>query len=142
MRSKKQFSIEEIRAFKEGHEKIAKFMNMVQHPKYDGWAYKDSVVYEDDGTTIFGADEWYQFYQLKYHSSWTWVHEVLQEIETKGCIVEISYSLICACRICVIGNKREKTFNIYGDNNGGKEPIMAVYNAIIEYINWYNENKK
>jgi len=67
---------------------------------------------------------------------------VLEKIEQIGCIIEISYSLVCMCRICVIGKKHEKAFNIINDNNGGLEPIIAIYKSVVEFIKWYNQNTK
>ena len=89
-------------------------------------------------------DKGYFYYEneICYHASWDWIMPVLEKIEQIGCIVEISYSLVCMCRICVIGQKHENTFNIINDNNGGLEPIIAIYKSVVEFIKWYNQNTK
>jgi len=89
-------------------------------------------------------DKGYFYYEneIRYHTSWDWIMPVVDKIEQKGCIVEISYSLVCMCRICVIGQKHENTFNIINDNNGGLEPIIAIYKSVVEFIKWYNQNTK
>ena len=28
------------------------------------------------------------------------------------------------------------------DNNGGLEPIIAIYKSVVEFIKWYNQNTK
>ena len=89
-------------------------------------------------------DKGYFYYEneIRYHTSWDWIMPVLEKIEQLGCIIEISYSLVCMCRICVIGIKHEKAFNIINDNNGGLEPIIAIYKSVVEFIKWYNQNTK
>lgn len=89
-------------------------------------------------------DKGYFYYEneIRYHTSWDWIMPVLEKIEQIGCIIEISYSLVCMCRICVIGKKHEKAFNIINDNNGGLEPIIAIYKSVVEFIKWYNQNTK
>ena len=89
-------------------------------------------------------DKGYFYYEneIRYHASWDWIMPVLEKIEQIGCIIEISYSLVCMCRICVIGKKHEKAFNIINDNNGGLEPIIAIYKSVVEFIKWYNQNTK
>ena len=89
-------------------------------------------------------DKGYFYYEneICYHASWDWIMPVLEKIEQIGCIIEISYSLVCMCRICVIGKKHEKAFNIINDNNGGLEPIIAIYKSVVEFIKWYNQNTK
>jgi len=140
--SKCVFQVQDRNSLKEHQESIAKFMGMIQHPQYGGWAYEDTIVYDDDGVTMIGAEQWWSSMQLEYDWNWNWVHEVLEKITKSGCIVELSDALVFTCRICVIGRKNEKSFNIIHDNNGGKDPLEATYNAIIEFIHWHNENRK
>lgn len=118
-----------------GNKLIAEFMG------YEKTIYSD--VFNGD---LYALDvsngEIYTISQMQYHASWDWIMPVVEKIEQKGCIVEISYSLVCMCRICVIWEKHEKAFNIINDNNGGLEPIIAIYKSVVEFIKWYNRNTK
>jgi hypothetical protein len=79
---------------------------------------------------------------MQFHKSFAWLMPVLQKIQNSGCIIEINYSLIVTCRICYLGkNKNDKATNFYGDNNGGEEPIMAIYKCVVEFLK-YLENIK
>lgn len=119
----------------EGNKLIAEFMG------YEKTIYSD--VFNGD---LYALDvskgEIYAISQMQYHASWDWIMPVVEKIEQKGCIVEISYSLVCMCRICVIWEKHKKAFNIINDNNGGLEPIIAIYKSVVEFIKWYNQNTK
>jgi len=119
----------------EGNKLIAEFMG----GKYRKGNKKQSIEERYFGLIEKGYYHWVS--ELRYHKSWDWIMPVVEKIEKLGCIVEISYSLVCMCRICVIGKKYEKAFNITNDNNGGLEPIIAVYKSVVEFIKWYNENK-
>lgn len=67
---------------------------------------------------------------------------LLSQLEKRGCIIEINYALVCTCRICYLGkNKNDKPINFYGDNNGEKEPIMAIYECVVEFLKYLEENK-
>ncbi len=53
-------------------------------------------------------------------------------------IVEISYSLVVSVRIFIINGKAtNKAYAINHDNNG-LEPIVPIWRAVVEYINYYN----
>lgn len=78
---------------------------------------------------------------LRYHKSYEMLMPVLQKIQ-KYAIIEITYSLVVTCRICYLGkNKYDKAINFYGDNNGGGEPIDAMWKCVVEFLKFYNENK-
>jgi len=119
----------------EGNKLIAEFMG------YEKTIYSDVFRGELYALDV-SKGEIYAISQMQYHASWDWIMPVVEKIEQKGCIVEISYSLVSMCRICVIGKKHEMTFNIINDNNGGLEPIIAIYKSVVEFIKWYNQNTK
>lgn len=82
-----------------------------------------------------------------YHLSYDWLIPVIEKIGLHyGCIVEINYALVVTCRICYLGKtKYDKAINFYGHNNGEKEPIMAVYECVVEFLKYLNNvqiNKK
>lgn len=75
---------------------------------------------------------------LKYHSSWDWLMEVVEQIENTE--VESNYLMLES-----IGNMAKF---IYDDgcrflkDNIGETKIQAVYEACVEFIKWYNENRE
>ena len=107
----------------ENNKIIAKFMGatltkdlQIMYPVYEG----DSSYVKD----------------LKYHLDWNWLMEVVEKIESilpDDSIITIEYK---NCFIPILDD--EEPFTIEG---GGKTKIEAVYNACLEFIKWYNENK-
>ena len=117
----------------EGNKLIAEFMGGEIFTDFDGGYKRVRNIEPNKKTSRY-------LWNLEYHISWDWIMPVVDKIEKKGCIIEISYSIVCMCRICIIGKKYEKAFNIINDNNGGIQPISAVYKSIVEFIKWYNQN--
>lgn len=69
----------------------------------------------------------------KYNSSWDWLMEVVEKIESLGnCQIDISFNW------CKIGYK-DNTIDSR-DYLKSNSKIQAVYNACLEFIKWYNEN--
>ena len=105
----------------ENNKIIAKFMGatltkdlQIMYPVYEG----DSSYVKD----------------LKYHLDWNWLMEVVEKIENLGYKVDISkWENSQYCGIYLNGKK------ISGNETNTK--IEAVYNACLEFIKWYNENK-
>lgn len=94
--------------------------------KYDGYKFTNGV----------------SWIILNYQNSYSELMPILQKIQNSGCIIEINYALVFTCRICYLGkNKYDKAINFYGDNNGGKEPIMAIYECVVEFLKYLEENK-
>ena len=69
---------------------------------------------------------------LKYHSDWNWLMEVVEKIESIGFTFETKKNWARITR---------KGENIILRWEEDKTKIEAVYNACIEFIKWYNENK-
>ena len=69
---------------------------------------------------------------LKYHEDWNWLMEVVENIESLGYRIEIVKHI---CRI-YLSNKE----TIIISENTPK--IEAVYNAVVEFIKWYNNQNK
>lgn len=122
----------------EGNKLIALFMEGI---------IVENVV-DDKGNCLFDMgksrlqnEQFWNSKSLKYHKSFDWLMPVLQKIE-KYAIIEINYALVVTCRICYLGkNKNDKAINFYGDNNGGREPIEAIWDCVVEFLKFYNENK-
>jgi hypothetical protein len=58
---------------------------------------------------------------LSFHSDWNWLMEVVEKIERVG--------------------KTEFKFSVEFEKVKLSSNIESVYNACIEFIKWYNENK-
>jgi hypothetical protein len=72
--------------------------------------------------------------ELLFHSDWNWLMEVVEKIES------LKFSILIGKNTCVI----EQTYGKIALNLGvskGKTKIEAVYNACVEFIKWYNQNK-
>ena len=67
-----------------------------------------------------------------YHKDWNWLIEVVEKIESLGYRMEIVKHI---CRI-YLSNKE----TIVISENTPK--IEAVYNAVVEFIKWYNNKNK
>ena len=76
------------------------------------------------------------FSYLKYHSSWDWLMPVVEKIEGEPhlckVIIETNY-----CR--VERNSGEHILTMGSQNLTKKE---ATYKAVVEFIKWYNKQKK
>lgn len=106
----------------ENDELIAKFMQLEKSTlTIDG-----HILYFIDGTHT----------NSRYNSSYDWLMSVIEKIESLGCIIEISFSLVTICRICVIGKKNERVTNFI---NTGNNSIEVIYKIVVEYIKWYNK---
>lgn len=70
---------------------------------------------------------------MKYHSDWNWLMEVVEKIESLGHRTIIGFS----------GNKYycEIALNNFFTQNFEESKIEAVYNAVVEFITWYNQIK-
>lgn len=109
----------------------------------------DGAIFTNDDTEVYPQGYLYfndigalEAKNLMYNDSWDWLMPILDKIEKMGCIVEISFSLVVFCRICAIGKKEDRATNFIADNNGGLEPIVPVYKAVVEFIKWHNNQVK
>ena len=71
---------------------------------------------------------------MRYNSSWNWLMEVVEKIESLGNDI-----LITSNYIQITYDKGEKFITIELEGN---IKIFAVYNACIEFIKWYNKQNK
>mgnify|MGYP003400855777 FL=1 len=105
---------------------IAEFMGLAYCDRhmYEGW-YKSSEfnyrICDDDG--------------LQYHTSWDWIMPVVEKIESMNYTVTIRQGHVSIC-----SNSYRKPYYTGGDNVEINK-IQAVYQAVVEFIEWYNKNK-
>jgi hypothetical protein len=111
---------------------IAEFMgyNVIEKPPI-----KDGVIVWSKAIDDSFPDKTLILSNIKYHTSWDWLMLVVERIESLGFIFKM------------YGNEvtflKKGTFNtrIWNDDFIGDTKIKAVYNAVIEFIEWYNANK-
>jgi len=126
----------------QGNKLIAEFMgakydkdtSFCMHPN-DLWLPIHGVV--NYKTTESGSGK-----TLHYHSSWDWLMPVVEKIESMlhdDIVITIEYK---DCLIPVVAG----TFKTDNDGfdihiKGAESKINAVYQAVIEFITWYNKQK-
>ena len=102
---------------------IAEFMGLVYAPpskRWDDW-------FTEDGTRVtFGSR-----IPLLYHSSWDWLHKVLDKVEDE-CILRERM----ADNLQSSGHLWFTSGYLYQCGT-----ITEVYEAVVEFIKFYNQNK-
>lgn len=81
----------------------------------------------------------YKVNELLFHSSWDWLMPVVEKIERylyEEQATEFKIDIFSGASIYIPSTK---THIHYSYNESSK--IESVYNAVIEFIKWYNENK-
>lgn len=119
---------------KENNRLIAEFMQLEPtrmvmgsnklYYKINGYQRHDSLIASED--------------EFEYHLSFDWLMPVIEKIEGQGNIVEIWLCLAKSCRITNTGFKKP-TIRIA--NTESNSLIESVYEAVIKYIKWFNQNK-
>lgn len=84
--------------------------------------------------TWYALDGWVKDDELQYHKSWDWLMPVVESIEHLG------YEFfIVEDRVKVSHNTDHSIETIIDLTSRSK--LNATYNAVVEFINQYNENK-
>ena len=107
---------------KTDNELIAEFMDVPKVHGYDLWDTSKT------GKPIYGLPS----RELRYHSSWDWLMPVVEKIESLGYTVDIANS---DYQIRKTGDTEAFIFH-YGPD---RPKIKAVYEAVVEFIKWYNK---
>ncbi len=82
----------------------------------------------------FIGKEIYQYHHESfYHSSWDWLMPVVEKIENYN----------SGSTLVIIEDERchLDTQNNFEIDSVGHTKIEATYNAVVQFIEWYNENK-
>lgn len=116
----------------ENNKLIAEFM---------GWdKYNNGVYYTpfDDASYCGGEPTHIVNYpqHLKFHFSWDWLMPVVKKIENLGYTVTIAGILCKITKVLDIENPVASL--VCGDRS---KKLEIVYETIIQFIKWYNENK-
>jgi hypothetical protein len=72
------------------------------------------------------------FDDLKFNTDWNWLMEAVDKIESFGYDVFIN---TCVCRITDVGQNMFEDIECFVNDN----KRQATYNALVEFIKWYNE---
>ena len=123
----------------EGNKLIAKFMG----------AFKENGHSDNFRVLPLGGDEYYidlnDEDSAKFHESWDWLMPVVEEIENTKMIngdwfmVSIGKFKVSIIRKCRLGNPYFDD-EIYHVDTMTK--IDATWNAVVEFVEWYNAHKK
>ena len=112
----------------EGNKLIAEFMGYKPFDAF--WDKSDNKkwysINQLTGNSRNSEDE------LRFHSSWDWLMPVVEKIEQDQ---GEGYNILIEHRNCWI---ESDGITIEGYSTESK--IEAVFNAVCEYITWYNEN--
>lgn len=115
---------------------IAEFMGAKEFEE-NGWFLLPCKISEEtpDGFESSKAD------LVFYHESWDWLIPVVEKIENKFCSSNIHYYSAGKMKqqhvVEFLGYSAEFSIVTYNKNK-----LKAVYEAVIEFIKWYNENNK
>ena len=89
----------------------------------------------------------FKFNELQFHSSWEWLMPVVEKIEQNKSYFKkelqlkitkysVSWQTIANEEVILSPN----VFHKYG-TYAGIEKLQAVYNSVIDFINWHNKTK-
>jgi hypothetical protein len=108
----------------ENNKLIAEFMGIIDIVETNGIVFKDNNTLE--------------FHQIKYDTDWNWLMEVVERIESIGYDVNIFQNGV---HITNYSNGLEQNIVNNVSQISYTNKIELVYDACIEFIKWYNENK-
>ena len=84
--------------------------------------------------------------QLFFHTDWNWLMVVVEKIETKKYFKKEIQFKITKYSVCIQSFVDEVVLSkcVFSSwaTYGGTEKLRATYNAVIEFIKWYNLNNK
>ena len=117
---------------------IAEFMGYIKHTQTKAYLTTDGYFHERD---------------LKFHKDWNWLMEVVEKIENLkpieflsgrnwiGFDVKIYKTFNTQTNYCTIKYLKDGGDMTISNGFSKINKIEAVYNACVEFIKWYNENK-
>jgi hypothetical protein len=83
-------------------------------------------------------EDLYRFLPYKYDTDWNWLMKVVEKIESLDFVV-IHHFYFSKFEVSIKAEHERRFKNIRTSTN--KNKIKAVYNACVEFVKWYNENK-
>ena len=138
----KPFNLQEIDGFVFPPEKSDVSENNKLIAEFMGWECEtlETVAPEEFRTKIYfehNPKEYftttiYKYIDCLFHSDWNWLMHVVEKIESLGNAVTIEENW------CEIKSKS----NFFKKERVASSKIEATYSAVVEFIKWYNQNKK
>ena len=113
----------------ENNKIIAEFMNL---NLYKSFWYKSNIATEKQ---ICKENN------LKFHSDWNWLMEVVEKIESLDCVIDFKITIEYVEIIARMG-KGIVFKNCIFDIDYCTTKREAIYNACVEFIKWYNKQNK
>ncbi len=99
---------------------IAKFMDLVEDKDIPNFYMIDGILYN-----------------LRYHFSWDWLIPVIEKIETKGYVVNVSSCP--SIEKSALANLHIRPYSKTQYTKGNR--LKRTFRMVVEFINWYNKNK-
>jgi hypothetical protein len=101
--------------------------------EFAGFHPSEDPIMKNKGFYVRNNGEIFKLNEMRYHSSWDWLMPVVEEIENIGYVYNTKFG---ACCIANDHGKTIVTFEGYSSMN-----INTIYELVIKFIKWYNENK-
>jgi len=136
----------------ESNSLIAEFMEAIP----EQW-YPESKMYKQSGkhysfprsTEYPDNKRFHSDNLLKYHTDWNWLMQVVEKIETLYDNNDGKYGVYISSNCCNIqGTNLAKALipdslykNVYFDQVYTEKKIESVYNAVVNFINYYNKRE-
>ena len=84
--------------------------------------------------------EYFKYEDLKFHSDWNWLMEVVEKIESISFGEDNFINVTIGCGFnCTIQDAHGKLFKL---STWEHTKIKTVYNTCLEFIKYYNEQNK
>lgn len=118
--------------------------NIAMNSHFENMSEKDMNDMHDHYTTIEGNRLIAEFLgwhldpkrSLKYNSSWNWLMPVVEKINSSG-----EYDVIIFKTTCHINDPDAILFETTYETSKKGSLIMDVWEVIVEFIQWYNNQK-
>lgn len=105
----------------------------------------NKLIAEFMGNHIKESKNYYEFFainskpysveELKFHSDWNWLMEVVEKIENLG------FEFFIVESRCKIAHNTDKSIEILIGFELVSKKIESVYYNCVEFIKWYNQQK-
>jgi hypothetical protein len=110
------------------------------------WMDENELDSVGDYAVNIAANKWFEWEDVKYHSSWDWIMPVLIEIETRLDVVtsiqinrykDVGYKqLFGETSVCLFEGNHDTIITDAGLK------IDALWEAIVRFLIWYNSKKE
>lgn len=104
--------------------------------------------FSNDGIIEFPNDSFFEFQyntftleELKFHSDWNWLMEVVEKIEELEYTVNIYKTPNTGVNYCEVNEPTQSGERCKSFQHSRESKIQAVYIACVEFIKWYNQQK-